>query len=120
MQYFWAILVSVVVIMIIWGIISNKLRNRRIRKATEKIFPKVADHIQADHRYNIFLGYGKTLKNVKFIGISPSYEKNNSYLPFHLCQWLIVEKENGKRAYLKPDTVKYYEDTDEEAGLGEK
>lgn len=49
-----------------------------------------------------------------------SHEQNNSYLPFHLCQWLIVEKENGKRAYLKPDTVKYYEDADEEVRLDGK
>jgi hypothetical protein len=93
-----------------WGIISSKIKRRRIRKATDKIFPKLADHFQADHRYNIFLSNGRTLQNVRFLGISPAHDHNNPYLPFPLCQWLIVEKEDGKRAYLKPDTVKYYED----------
>lgn len=113
MEYFWAGLVSLIVLLIIWGIISSKVKNRRIRKATEKIFPKLMDHIQADHRYNIFLSHGKTLKNVRFIGISPGHDPQNPYLPFPLCQWLIVEKEDGKKAYLKPDTVKFYEDADD-------
>ena len=113
MGCFWAIFASVVLILIVWGIVSTRLKNRRIRKATEKIFPKVTDHIQADRRYNIFLSHGKTLQDVKFIGISPAHDQGNPYLPFPLCAWLIVEKANGKKAYLKPDTVKFYEDADD-------
>jgi hypothetical protein len=113
MEYFWAGIVSFVLLLIVGGIISSRVKRRRIRKATEKIFPKLTDHIQADHRYNIFLGNGKTLQNVRFIGISPAHDQNNPYLPFPLCQWLIVEKENGKRAYLKPATVQFYEDADD-------
>ena len=48
MDYFWSILVSVVVILIIYGIIRGKVKQRRIRRATEKIFPMVEDHIQAN------------------------------------------------------------------------
>jgi len=114
MEYFWAALVSAIVLMIICGTISSKIKQRRIRKATEKIFPKVPEHIRADHRYNIFLSHGKLLKDVRFMGISPAHDHSNPYLPFPLCQWLIVEKANGKRAYLKPETVRYYEDVDEE------
>jgi hypothetical protein len=110
MDYFWAVLFSIVLILIVWGIIASKIKKRRIRKETEKMLPKVVDHIQADHRYNIFLSHGKTLKNVRFIGISQTYDQRNPYLPFPLCQWLIVEKPNGKRAYLKPDSIRYYED----------
>jgi len=110
MDYFWAIFASVVVILIIYGIISSRLKQRRIRKATAKIFPTVQDHIQADKRYNIFLSHGKTIQNVRFIGISPAFDQHNPYLPFPLCQWLIVEKADGARAYLKPETVKFYED----------
>jgi hypothetical protein len=115
MEYFWAALVSGIVLLVIWSIIANKVKHRRIRKATERIFPKIEDHIQADRRYNIFLSHGKTMQNVKFVGISPAHDQDNPNLPFPLCQWLIVEKPNGKRAYLKPESVRYYEDTDEES-----
>lgn len=114
MGYFWAIFASVVLILIIWGIVSSKMKSRRIRKETEKMLPKVVDHIQADHRYNIFLSHGKTLKNVRFIGISKTHDDSNPCLPFPLCQWLIVEKPNGKRAYLKPESIRYYEDVEDE------
>ena len=115
MEYFWAILVSGIVLLVIWGIIASKVKQRRIRRATEKIFPKVEDHIQADRRYNIFLSHGKTLQNVKFVGISPAHDQHDPYLPFPLCQWLIVQKADGKRAYLKPESVRYYEDADGES-----
>ena len=112
MEYVWPIIISVLILMFVWGIISSRLKRRRIRKATEKLFPKVVDHIQVDHRYNIFLSHGKTLENVLFVGISPDFDNNNPCLPFHLCQWLIVEKENGKKAYIKPQSVRYYEDAE--------
>src|SRR5262245_44534732 len=113
MDKFWVPLISLIVLLILWGIIYSKIKNRRIRIATEKIFPKLVDHIQTDRRYNIFLSHGKTIQNVRFLGISPAHDQNNLYLPFPLCQWLIVEKSNGKRAYLKPETVKFYEDADD-------
>ena len=78
------------------------------------MLPKVADHIQVDRRYNIFLSHGKTVNNVRFVGISKTIDDRNPYLPFPLEQWLIVEKPNGKRAYLKPESVRYYEDVEDE------
>lgn len=34
----------------------------------------------------------------------------NPYLPFPLSRWLIVEKTDHKRAFIKPETVRYYEE----------
>ena len=120
MGYFWAVICSVVLIMVIWSIITGKIKSRRIRQETEKLLPKVADHIQVNHQYNIFLSHGKTLTNVRFIGISKTSDENNPDLPFPLCQWLIVEKQNGKRAYLKPESIRYYEDVEEEENTNKK
>lgn len=113
MGYFWAAFASIVLILILGGIIGSNIKQRRIRKAREKILPNVTDHIQVNRRYNIFLSHGKTLRNAKVIGISPAHDYNNP-LPFPLCEWLIVEKEDGKRAYLKPESVRYYEDVEKE------
>jgi hypothetical protein len=110
MQYFWAVFLSSIFLMVLAGIISSKKEDWKIRKATREIFPEVMDHIQANRRYNIILDHDKSLENVRFIGISSGYDRHNAYLPFPLHQWLIVEMVDGKRAYLKPDTIKYYED----------
>ena len=115
MEYFWAVVVSAILLMVVWSTISSKIKRRRIREATEKIFPKVPEHIRADHRYNIFVSNGKMFQDVRFIGISPAHDSSNPYLPFPLCEWLVVEKKNGKRAYLKPESIRYYEDSDDEA-----
>ena len=32
------------------------------------------------------------------------------FLPFPLLQWLILEQPNGKRLFVRPSTVKYYEE----------
>jgi hypothetical protein len=115
MQYFWATVVSLVLVMILYSIISSNIKNRKMRKVAGAMMPKLQDHIQADHRYNIFLSHGKSLVNVKFLGLATPYEdKNSPFLPFPLQQWLIVEKENGKKAYIKPESVRYYEDAEEQ------
>ena len=118
MEYFWQMIFSVVLIMIVWGIVSNKIEKRKMNKETTKIFPRISDHIKAGSEYNIFLSHGRMLTRVKFVGISVAYKADNPYLPFPLSQWLIVEKSNGKRAYLKPESVRYYEDADDAAPNG--
>jgi len=114
MNNVWAGIAIVILALIVYAIVSNKIRNRRIRKAVARMLPRLVDHIQAGRRYNIFLSHGKTLLGVKFLGISEPYEQHDSHLPFPLCQWLIVEKDNGNRAYIKPMSVRYYEDAEGE------
>lgn len=112
MGYFWATFFSIVLIIIIYSIVSSKIKQRKMRKMTEAMMPKLKDHIQTNHRYNIFLSHGKTLKNVKFLGLAAPYDEQSQRLPFPLQQWLIVEKEDGKRAYIQPASVRFYEDAE--------
>lgn len=98
----------------VWAHVADRIRQRRIRRETEKIIPWIADHLQPDRSYNIFLSHGKTLNNVRFIGLTPDRESTGYLpLPFPLSQWLIVEKASGGRAYIKPETVRYYEDAED-------
>lgn len=92
---------------------SDMIRQRRIRRETQKIMPWTAAHLQSDRRYNIFLSHGKTLTNVRFIGITPVPDNAGFPLPFPLCQWIVVEKTSGGRACIKPETVRYYEDAED-------
>lgn len=114
MEHFWQIFVSFIAILIGVSIVSNKIKKSKIRRETEKIFPRVADHIQVGKEYTIFLSHGKTITRAKVIGLSASREESSGFLPFPLSQWLIVEKNNGKKAYLKPESIRYYEEADEE------
>ena len=48
MGYFWAVFVSIVLILILGGIVGSNIKQRRIRKAREKLLPNVTDHIQVE------------------------------------------------------------------------
>lgn len=113
MSHIWAILIFTIVLLVLGGIVENRLRQRRMKKIMEKMLPTIDDHLQPHRSYNLVLSHGQKLTNVRFIGISPAYSPVTPYLPFPLCQWLIVEKLDGKRAYVKPHTVRYYEDAGE-------
>lgn len=106
----WFILISILFILIIYGIISSKLKDRRLRKASRDLLPALRDHFHAGKIYHVFMSHGQRFDGVKFLGLSEPYDPNNQYLPFPLCQWLILEKPDGKRIYVKPTAIRYYED----------
>jgi hypothetical protein len=110
MEYFWAIFATTILLLILYGIISSSVRNRRIRRETASLLPTLSDHIQKDRRYNIILNNNRSLDNVLFLGVSKSYDRNVPNLPFPLCEWLVVQRSDGKKAYIKPSSVRYYED----------
>jgi hypothetical protein len=113
MEYFWSIFVSIVLALIIWGIVSSKLRERRVKKATEAMLPRLKQHFEAGRRYNVFVSHGQLFQRVRFAGISEPYKHKFPGLPFPLCQWIVLEREDGKHLYIKPETIRYYEDADE-------
>lgn len=116
MEYFWSIFVSIVLVMIIWGIVSSKLRERRVKKATEAMLPRLKQHFEAGRRYNVFVSHGQLFQRVRFAGISESYKHKYPGLPFPLCQWIVLEREDGQHLYIKPETIRYYEDADAPTG----
>ena len=112
MEYFWAGIVSIVLLLIIYGIVSSKLRQRRVRKATEAMLPKLSQHFEAGRRYNVFLSHGQLFERVQFKGISEPPGQQYSPLPFPLCQWIVLQREDGKQLYIKPESIRYYEDAE--------
>jgi hypothetical protein len=90
--------------------VSSRLRDRRVRRLTRALLPEIKDHIKADKHYRIVLTSGSVLENVRFLGISHSQDKLAQYLPFPLQNWLVLEKPDGKRLFVRPNTVKYYEE----------
>ena len=105
-----AAVIGAIVLLIIWGIVTSKLRKRRITQTLRQMAPELTDHIQANRRYNIFLSHGKLIENALFIGITKSVDPNDPYLPFPLSRWLIITMTDGRKAFIKPETVRYYEE----------
>jgi hypothetical protein len=115
MQYFWAIFCSAVFVLIVWGIITSKIKQKRIRREAEALLPRIKDHISANRYYNVALNDGTLFKNIKFIGISDRHDESGGILPFPISEWLILEKEDGKRVYVKPQSIRYYEDAEKKS-----
>lgn len=112
MEYFWATLASIVVVLIIYGMVSSSIRKRRLKRATAAMLPTLKQHFQAGRRYNVFVSHGQLFERVLFVGISEPLDAQYSPLPFPLTQWVVVERESGQRLYIKPESIRYYEDAE--------
>jgi hypothetical protein len=110
MSHVWAAIVSVIVLLIVYGIVSSRLRDRRVRRLSKALLPEVTDHIKADRSYRIVLTSGTVFDNVRFLGISRSEDGAAPFLSFPLQHWLVLEQPSGKRVFVRPNTVKYYEE----------
>jgi len=106
----WAVIVSFVLLLIAYGIVSSKLSARRTRKRVARYLPEVSDHIQSGKAYRVLLSNGLVLPEVRFQGISSSTDRGADYLPFPLQHWLVLAKPDGKRVFVKPNAVRFYEE----------
>ena len=106
----WAAIVGTILLLIIYGIVSSQLRDRRVRRLARELLPEIADPIKADRSYKLVLTSGTVFTDVRFLGISRSEDGNAAYLPFPLQHWLVLEQPGGKRVFVRPSTVKYYEE----------
>jgi hypothetical protein len=109
MGYVWAVIVSVILLLIIYGIVNSKIRERRNRKLTKELLPEVQDHIKSNQLYDVYLSCGRSFLGVKFIGFSKTPDGNSDSLPFPLQSWVILEDANGKRSYIKPTSLRFYQ-----------
>jgi hypothetical protein len=110
MEIVWAIIVSLILLLIIYGIVSSKIRDRKNRKLTRALLPEINDHIKCGSNYNIHLSCGKKFEDIKFVGFSGTPENASHLMPFPLQRWVVLSKTDGKRMYIKPESIRYYED----------
>ena len=115
MDYLWPIFVSFITLLILWGIIASKLKTRRLKRAADAMLPTLKQHFVAGRRYNVYLSHGQLFERVRFLGVSESVGRDYSPLPFPLCQWIVLERESGQHLYVKPESIRYYEDADTNA-----
>src|SRR5690242_8258729 len=106
----WLIIVGLIVLVIVWAYVANVIRSYRQRKAVRALLPEVHQHLTVDKHYRVHLSNGQVLENVRFVGISRPFGKGSEYLPFPLHDWVAVELPGGKRSFIKPNTIRMYDE----------
>ena len=106
----WAVIIGCIILLIIYGIVSSKLKTRRLRRVTKELLPEVIDHIQVGRNYLVVLNSGSRLEGVQFVGLSKTAADPEESLPFPLQRWVILQRPSGKRTFVKPESIRYYEE----------
>lgn len=104
----WAIIVGTVVLLIIYGMVSSKLRQRKLRRLRQEAMPVVPQSVKAGVLYNVFLNNGSIFKSVKVLGLTEA--PAGQFVDFPLESWLVLEQHNAKRVFVKPSAVRYFEE----------
>jgi hypothetical protein len=110
MGYVGAVIACLVLGLILFAYVSSKISDARLKRRTRKVLPEIQDFLQVNKCYKVTLSDGKILDSVTFLGISPIFGANPDYLPFPLQRWVILLRPNGKRLFLKPQAIRYYEE----------
>jgi hypothetical protein len=107
MEMVWAVIVSVILILIIYGIISSKIQKRRpasisIGNVTLKKIDQVFD---PEKRYNVAINSGAKFERVKIIGFAEAIGGPNDEIMWSSRRWLILEGVDGARVFVSPYRV---------------
>ena len=104
MAEFWAVIVVIVLILVVYGMISSKRTEIRKRKAREKALPYVNDTIRVGLRYDVQMSDGRRFENVEILGTNDPQDGQ-----FPLGGWdglLVLCLESGKKAYVRQISVR--------------
>jgi hypothetical protein len=63
----WAAIVGTILLLIIYGMVTTRLRDRKVRRLSRRLLPDVQDHITADKTYRIVLTSGTVFADVRFL-----------------------------------------------------
>ena len=109
MEIFWAIFLSVVLVLIIFGLIKSARQKRKAKKLSERYLKEVDDYIRTGERYTVVLSDGRRFESAKIIGYSQFSDPamSGSYIP--TGHWLVLELVDERRVYLRPGAIRYFE-----------
>ena len=105
MQTVWAIIVGAIILLIVYGIVSSKLTNRRKRLVREKALPYLSETIRPGIKYDVTLSDGRTFPRVELLGTSDPADG-----PSALGGWegmLVLKTESGKRIFARQAAIRF-------------
>jgi hypothetical protein len=116
MEMFWAIIVSVILILILYGIINSKIQNRKpvtISIGNIKL-KKIDDVFNPEKRYHVVINSGAKFDQVKITGFAEAVGDPHGELVWSSRRWLILEGLDGTRVFVSPYRIMWMK----EAGNG--
>ena len=108
MSEVWAIIVTVIILLVVYAYISSKLSERKKQKLRAETLPEFTDSIKVGVPYNIFLSRGEGFKNVEIIG---SIEGEEAELTF--ANWkgmFVLKNEKDKKIFVKKSSIRFIEE----------
>ena len=119
MQMFWAIIVSVILILIIYGIVNSKIQKRKpvsISLGNIKL-KKIDEVFDPARRYHVVINSGTKFENVKIIGFAEAVGGPDYEVVWSSRRWLILEGVDGARVFVSPYRVMWMKEAGEGIAL---
>lgn len=79
MGLFWAIIISVILALVIYGIIKSNLSEARKKKEREVFVQRTDGTIREGSKYNFHLADGKRLSDMEYLGPLPPDSRGDGY-----------------------------------------
>jgi hypothetical protein len=104
----WAISIGSILVLAAYGMISAKLKTRKLRKEREATVPVVSAKLDTGTLYNVVLSDGRRFSDAHLLGTADA-----SAGQFALGGWegmLILKQATGKRAFIRLASVRLIEE----------
>ena len=108
MPEIWAVIVGVILLLIVYGLASSKLKAHRLRKAREKYLPFVEDNVRPGVQYNVYSSNGQKFLDVELIGASDA--EIGQFVMGGWSGMLILKRKDGKRIFIRQSSVRCIEE----------
>lgn len=109
MEVFWAIFLTIVLVLVIFGLIKSARDKRKQKRLTERYLNEVDDYVRTGERYTVVLSDGRRFDYAKIIGYSKFSDSamSGNYMP--TGHWLVLEMPDERRVYLRPGSIRFFE-----------
>ena len=104
----WAVIVGTIVLLIVYGIFSSKIKASRQRKAREKVLPFVAETVRTGQRYNVYMSDGRKFLDVEILGTSDPADGQSP-----IGGWegmLVLKQATAKKVFIRQTSVRCVEE----------
>jgi hypothetical protein len=104
----WAVIVGAIVLIILYGIVSSKVRVSRQRRARERVLPFVAETVRTGQRYNVHMSDGRKFLDVEILGTSDPADGQSP-----IGGWegmLVLKQASSKKVFVRQTSVRCVEE----------
>lgn len=108
MSLIWAVIVSVILMLIVYGIISSKISSAKSKREMDKALQNPDDKILTGAMYDIHLRSGKKMPAMILVGRVTPAETQSPYTGWE--GMIILKKENGRKIFVKQSEIRMVEE----------